>query len=87
VAHELRTPLGNITGWLEATQDGLATADPELIEMLLKESFLLQYLVDDLQDLAQADAGTLRLHPELIDVQDLVDQWPRRTRRRPTRPG
>lgn len=74
IAHELRTPLGNITGWLEATQDGLATPDPELIGMLLKESFLLQYLVNDLQDLAQADAGTLRLHLEPLDVRDLVDQ-------------
>jgi two-component system sensor histidine kinase BaeS len=74
IAHELRTPLGNITGWLEATQDGLAVADPELVAMLLTESLLLEYLVNDLQDLAQADAGTLRLHPEPIDAADLLDQ-------------
>ncbi|MEU3650103.1 ATP-binding protein [Lentzea sp. NPDC034063] len=74
VAHELRTPLGNITGWLEATQDGLAEPDPHLIDMLLEESLLLQRLVDDLHDLAQADAGTLRLHPEPIALDDVVDQ-------------
>ncbi|GHH48283.1 sensor histidine kinase [Lentzea cavernae] len=74
VAHELRTPLGNITGWLEATQDGLAEPDPHLIGMLLEESLLLQRLVDDLHDLAQADAGTLRLHPEPIALDDVVDQ-------------
>ncbi|KJK45869.1 hypothetical protein UK23_24675 [Lentzea aerocolonigenes] len=74
VAHELRTPLGNITGWLEATQDGLAEPDPHLIDMLLEESLLLQRLVDDLHDLAQADAGTLRLHPEPIALEDVVDQ-------------
>ncbi|GAA3338643.1 HAMP domain-containing sensor histidine kinase [Amorphoplanes nipponensis] len=74
IAHELRNPLGNITGWLEATHDGLATADPELIDMLLTESVLLQRLVDDLQDLAQADAGRLRLHPELTDAADIADQ-------------
>jgi two-component system, OmpR family, sensor histidine kinase BaeS len=74
VAHELRTPLGNITGWLEATQDGLAQPDPHLISMLLEESLLLQRLVDDLHDLAQADAGTLRLHPEPIALDDVVDQ-------------
>jgi two-component system sensor histidine kinase BaeS len=74
VAHELRTPLGNITGWLEATQDGLAEPDPHLIAMLLEESLLLQRLVDDLHDLAQADAGTLRLHPEPIALDDVVDQ-------------
>ncbi|MET9229004.1 HAMP domain-containing sensor histidine kinase [Lentzea sp. NPDC003310] len=74
VAHELRTPLGNITGWLEATQDGLAEPDPHLVGMLLEESLLLQRLVDDLHDLAQADAGTLRLHPEPIALDDVVDQ-------------
>ncbi|MDX3662871.1 HAMP domain-containing sensor histidine kinase [Streptomyces sp. ID05-26A] len=74
VAHELRTPLGNITGWLEATQDGLAEPDPHLIGMLLEESLLLQRLVDDLHDLAQADAGTLRLHPEPIALDDVVEQ-------------
>ncbi|MFD9703743.1 sensor histidine kinase [Lentzea sp. NPDC059081] len=74
VAHELRTPLGNITGWLEATQDGLAEPDPHLVGMLLDESLLLQRLVDDLHDLAQADAGTLRLHPEPIALDDVVDQ-------------
>lgn len=74
VAHELRTPLGNITGWLEATQDGLAEPDPHLVAMLLEESLLLQRLVDDLHDLAQADAGTLRLHPEPIALDDVVEQ-------------
>lgn len=73
VAHELRTPLGNITGWLEATQDGIASPDPQLISLLLDESLVLQRLVDDLQDLAQADAGTLRLHPEPVVAGDVVD--------------
>ncbi|WP_440901575.1 sensor histidine kinase [Actinosynnema sp.] len=74
VAHELRTPLANITGWLEATQDGLAEPDPALIAMLLEEAFLLQHMVDDLRDLAQADAGALRLHREPVDVVELVAQ-------------
>jgi two-component system, OmpR family, sensor histidine kinase BaeS len=74
IAHELRTPLGNIRGWLEATQDGVAKVEPELISSLLEEAVVLQYLIDDLQDLALADAGKLRLHPEPIDVTDLVDQ-------------
>lgn len=74
VAHELRTPLGNVTGWLEATQDGLAAPDPQLISMLLEESLLLQHLVADLQDLAQADAGVLRLHREAVDADEVVGQ-------------
>ncbi|MFG2071187.1 HAMP domain-containing sensor histidine kinase [Nonomuraea maritima] len=74
VAHELRTPLSNIRGWLEATQDGIADPDPELVSSLLEEALLLQHIIDDLQDLAVADAGELRVHAEPVEVADLLAQ-------------
>lgn len=74
VSHELRTPLGNIRGWLVATQDGVADLDPELVESLLEETLVLQHLVDDLQDLAAADAGELRLRPVTVDAGELLTQ-------------
>lgn len=74
VAHELRTPLGNVRGWLEAVQDGLARPDRALIASLLEESRLLQSTIDDLQDLALADADRLVVHPEPLDVADVVEQ-------------
>ncbi|MEV6908383.1 ATP-binding protein [Amycolatopsis sp. NPDC051071] len=74
VSHELRTPLGNIRGWLVAAQDGVADLDPALVSSLLEETLLLQHLVDDLQELALADAGELRLFPEPVDIGDLLDQ-------------
>lgn len=73
VAHELRTPLSTIRGWLEAVQDGIATSDQALVDSLLEEALLLQHIVDDLQDLAEADAGQLRVHPEPLRVRDLLD--------------
>lgn len=74
VSHELRTPLGNIRGWLVAAQDGVADLDPELVESLLEETLVLQHLVDDLQELAAADAGELRLRPEPVDAGELLAQ-------------
>ncbi|MDQ0988139.1 HAMP domain-containing sensor histidine kinase [Streptomyces sp. V2I9] len=74
VAHELRTPLSNIRGWLEAAQDGLADPDPAFVSSLLEEAVLLQHIIDDLQDLAEADAGALRLHPEPVEVRELLGQ-------------
>jgi len=74
VAHELRTPLSTIRGWLEAAEDGLVVPDDRLLSSLLDETVLLQHVIDDLQDLSLADAGELRLHPERIDVHDLLDQ-------------
>ncbi|MFF4615256.1 ATP-binding protein [Nonomuraea jabiensis] len=74
VSHELRTPLSNIRGWLEATQDGVAELDPALTASLVEEAMVLQHIIDDLQQLALADAGKLRLHPEPVDVADLLEQ-------------
>ncbi|TDV57289.1 sensor histidine kinase [Actinophytocola oryzae] len=76
IAHELRTPLSNIRGWLEATQDGVSTLDPPLVASLLEEARLLQHVIDDLQDLALADAGTLRLHVADVDVPELLADLP-----------
>ncbi|MFI7235306.1 sensor histidine kinase [Streptomyces cyaneofuscatus] len=74
VAHELRTPLSNIRGWLEAAQDGLADPDPAFVSSLLEEAVQLQHIIDDLQDLAAADAGVLRLHPEPVRIGELLSQ-------------
>ncbi|WP_116244620.1 cell wall metabolism sensor histidine kinase WalK [Nocardiopsis sp. FIRDI 009] len=74
VSHELRTPLSNLRGWLEAVQDGVAELEPERMEMLVGETLLLQDIIDDLRDLALADAGRLRLSLELVEAHALVEQ-------------
>jgi two-component system sensor histidine kinase BaeS len=68
VAHELRTPLTNLRCELEAIQDGLATPDRPRIASIHEEVLHLQRLVEDLQDLAVAEAGALKLHLERIDL-------------------
>ena len=72
IAHELRSPLTNIRGWLEITRDGLVDPTPDLIRSLHDEAVLLHHIIDDLQDLASADAGTLRVHPRPTPVLALL---------------
>lgn len=74
VAHELRTPLANVRSHLEAAHDGVLPLDPTLVRSLIEESGLLERLVADLQDLALADAGMLRIHPEERDAADLAER-------------
>jgi len=74
IAHELRTPLANIRAWLEAARDGLADNDSALALSLLEEAMLLQRTVDDLQLLALADAGQLKLHLEDVSLAPLLQQ-------------
>lgn len=68
VAHELRAPLTNIRGYLEAARDGLVRPDTALVDNLYEEVMLLNRLVDDLQELALAEAGQLHLERRPVDV-------------------
>jgi signal transduction histidine kinase len=74
VAHELRTPLTNIRGYLEALRDGVARPEKALLASLHDEALLLNRLVDDLQDLALAEAGQLRLEPQRASLHEIADQ-------------
>ena len=71
VAHELRTPLTNIRGYLEAMREGLVAPTSETIASLHEETIRLANLVEDLLQLARAEASTGELRPENVDVRDL----------------
>ena len=73
VAHELRTPLSNIQGYLEALIDGVVPANRETFELLHDETLRLIHLVEDILRLAKADAarGTLDLMD--ISVKDVIE--------------
>jgi two-component system sensor histidine kinase BaeS len=74
IAHELRTPLSVIRANLEAILDGVFDPDTENVESIHKETVLLSRLVDDLQELALAEAGQLRIEPEPTDLADLAER-------------
>jgi two-component system OmpR family sensor kinase/two-component system sensor histidine kinase BaeS len=72
VAHELRTPLAVIQGNLQAMLDGVYPLDQEQIASLYDETRLLTRLVDDLRDLALAEAGQLRLEEQAVDLGEIA---------------
>ncbi|MGH8630105.1 MAG: sensor histidine kinase [Burkholderiales bacterium] len=72
VAHELRTPLSVLQGNLTALLDGVYPLEPAEIARLADEARLLSRLVDDLRELAQAEAGQLNLNLQPIDVAGIV---------------
>ena len=74
VAHELRTPLTNLRGYLEAARDGLLAPDVALVDNLYEETMLLSRLVADLQDLAQAEAGQLKLVRQPAALPGIIEQ-------------
>lgn len=74
VAHELRTPLTNIQGYLEALNDGVLAPSKETFESLHEETIRLAKLVEDLLQLAEADASRGTLRRRRIDLMDLASQ-------------
>jgi len=74
VAHELRTPLSNIAGYLEAIRDGVVKPDTPTIASLSEEVDLLARLVNDLQELAMADAGKLELVCQPENLAQVIEQ-------------
>lgn len=73
-AHELRTPLSNIRGYLEAIDDGIKKPDADTIRSLNEEAALLSRLIDDLQELSLAEAGELKLERQPEDITKLIEQ-------------
>lgn len=83
-AHELRTPLAVIDATTSAVLDGVYPHDDRHLETIRAQSRLLGRIVDDLRTVSLADAGTLPLRRERVDVEPLLaavarDMGPRAT--------
>jgi|SRR5271157_884138 len=66
IAHDLRTPLTVIGGYVESMRDGVLQPTPERFDTIHAEVQHLQRLVEDLRTLSQADAGELVLNREAV---------------------
>lgn len=73
IAHELRTPLTDLRCHIEALQDQVVQVTPDTLATLHAEVSHLQRLVEDLGELARAEARQLPLTPEGVVVADVVD--------------
>ncbi len=73
VAHELRTPLSVIRSHVEALQDGVFDLTPDNLGPIHDKILLLGRLVEDLRELALADAGQLPLECGPTDLRTLVE--------------
>lgn len=74
LAHELRTPLTNLRGYFEALSDGVIPPSRETFQMLQQETLRLVHLVEDLQQLARADAAKAFLQRQDLSLPELVGQ-------------
>lgn len=75
VGHDLRTPLASVRAIVEALADDVVD-DPETRKRYLTTAKYnlgeLSSLIDDLFEMAQMDAGGLKLHLESTSISDLI---------------
>lgn len=74
VAHELRTPLATLDGYLEGLEDGVIQPSAQTWHLLRGQTARLTRLVSDLQELWRAEAGRLPLNLETFDARAVVGE-------------
>lgn len=72
VAHELRTPLGNVKSVMEGLVDGVLEPEPAVFQNIELEVTRLQGLVRDLEELSRAESGQIILEREHISPADFI---------------
>ncbi|UBF25710.1 HAMP domain-containing histidine kinase [Kovacikia minuta CCNUW1] len=72
LTHELRTPLTVLEGYLEGLADGTIEPSVDIYQRLAKETGRLHRLVNDLQELSQAEAGYLPIRSQPLEVRPLL---------------
>ncbi len=72
VAHELRTPLSNIQGYVEAMRDGVLEPDQATLDTVHAQTMHLGRLVEDLRLLAQTESEDFRLNLEQESLGDVL---------------
>ncbi len=75
MAHELRTPLSNINGYLEAMRDGMIQGDHQLFHSLHNESERLIDMINQLQEMATwNEQSSPLLAKNSIDIKSVLDE-------------
>lgn len=72
VAHELRTPLATLQGYLEAMIDGIWKMDVERLKSCHEEILRINRMVGDLEKLAKYESENLRLVKTNFNISELI---------------
>ena len=72
IAHELRTPLSVVHGTIEGMLDGVYPKDDEHLAPMLDHTRVIARLLNDLQTISTAEAGTLQLYREPTDLAAVI---------------
>ena len=74
IAHEIRTPVSNIQGYIEAVKDNVITPNTKTIDIIHGQVTHLSKLIEDLRLLALTENDSLKLQISHESIQELIEK-------------
>ncbi len=76
LSHELRNPLGAIVNAASALERRIDQSDParRAVDVIVRQSQLVQRLIDDLLDIGRIESGKLILNEQTVDLRPIVQE-------------
>jgi len=74
IAHELRTPMTNLKGYIEGWSDGIIKPDNETLKILDYQVNTLSKIIDDLSTLSLAESGMLSLNISEFELNNKISE-------------
>ena len=75
IAHDLRTPLTSIKGYLEGIRDGVANTPEKqarYFNTIYDSANSMENMLNDLLTISKLELGTITLHPENVRINDFL---------------
>lgn len=72
IAHDFRTPLTSIRGYIEGIRDGVVSPSKEVLTVVHEETLRLVRLIEELQQLTHADAAKVFLTRQEVYLPDVM---------------
>ncbi len=73
ISHDLRTPLTLISGYSEVMRDIPGEMTPENMQIIIDETERLSLLVSDLLELSKLTGGEVITHPEVFNLNRIIE--------------
>ena len=74
VSHELRTPLAVIKLYATLARKGRPEKQTHYLQTIEQETHRLETMVENILDLSRMDRQALRVHPELMEPEEIINQ-------------
>ena len=74
LAHEFKTPINNLKGYLDGLEDGLFSAKAETYDAMQRQLGRLEHLISDLSLLSRVESGLEKIEIKNVELSNLIEQ-------------